>query len=103
MWGNMKNFLFFVVIIFSNFSQAAVISPSSEEIEFKYEATFFTSMSGDEVAIAEMHAQHLFGYLHSPALVQKYKINSNTLGIGAPKLPFKLTIVNVGLESDFRQ
>lgn len=83
-------------------AQAALFSPQGEEIKFSYTATFQTSDESDAVTLADSHSQHLFGFLQSPSLVAGYEINSNTPGIGAPRLPLSFTILKDQTKSGVR-
>ncbi|WP_413613067.1 hypothetical protein [Bdellovibrio sp. HCB-110] len=88
----MKSLAFF--LFFGALSaQAAVLSPSSVEVKFSYMAEFQTTDTSDAVTLADTHMQHLFGYLQSPAMVSKYKINEDTPGVGAPRLPLNYEIL----------
>ncbi|WII70728.1 hypothetical protein QJS83_09675 [Bdellovibrio sp. 22V] len=73
---------------------AAVLSPSSQEVKFSYTAEFQTTdTQEDPVYLADVHAQHLFGYFQSPEIVARYRINSDTPGVGAPRLPLSYEIL----------
>lgn len=83
-------------------SWAQVIAPSAQEVKFSYEATFVAkgevNARGkvvDPETLASDHAQHMLGLFHSPTLIEKFQIDPNQVGgIGAPKMPFKISIVS---------
>lgn len=75
-------------------SLAAVISPSAVEVIFSYQASFQSTQERTALDLANTHAQHLFGYLQSPALVKSFGISRNTPGIGAPRLPMTYEILS---------
>ncbi|MEK2644228.1 hypothetical protein [Bdellovibrio sp. BCCA] len=88
----MKSLAFF--LLFGALSaHAAVLSPSSIEVKFSYSAEFQTTDTSDAVTLANSHMQHLFGYLQSHSMVMKYNINSETPGVGAPRLPLSYDIL----------
>lgn len=92
-----------LLLFFASLSaQAALFAPQGEEIKFSYTATFQTSDDSDAVTLADSHAQHLFGFLQSPSLVAGYKINANSPGIGAPRLPLSFTILKDQIKSGVR-
>ena len=85
-------------------SHAAIFSPQGVEVKFSYTTSFQTSeIDSDPIELAGRHMQHLFGFLHSPALVEGYKINSETPGIGAPRLPVILQITQDQKKSGARK
>lgn len=72
-----------------------VYSPSSVEVKFQYTASFVTEDVETEAAyLADGHASHLFGYMHSPTVVASFRIPDGTGGMGSPKLPNAYTIVS---------
>lgn len=99
----MKSLL--LLIFFSALSShAAIFSPQGVEVKFSYATTFQTSETdADPIELAGRHAQHLFGFLHSPALVAGYNITSDTPGIGAPRLPLNFQITQDQKKSGVRK
>ncbi|NUN07495.1 MAG: hypothetical protein HUU57_17255, partial [Bdellovibrio sp.] len=83
---------------------AGIFSPQGMEVKFSYSTTFQTSETDtDGRELAARHAQHLFGFLHSPALVAGYNLNSDTPGIGAPRLPLTYQITQDQSRSGVRK
>jgi len=89
----MKSLAFILLFALSFSSQAAVLSPNAVEVRFAYAAEFQTTDTADAVTLADNHAQHLFGYLQSPTTVFTYRINQDTPGAGAPRLPLSYEIL----------
>ncbi|KHD89733.1 MAG: hypothetical protein OM95_01280 [Bdellovibrio sp. ArHS] len=89
----MKSLAFLLVLLSAHSAAAAVFSPSSVEVKFTYSTEFMTTDGSDAVTLADLHAQHLFGYMQSPTMVTFYKINSDTPGIGAPRFPLAYEIL----------
>ena len=89
----MKSLTF--LIIFAAISvQAGVLAPSALEVRFSYSSQFQTAQDFDAVYLADTHAQHIFGYMQSPAVVAEFGINHRTLGVGAPRLPLSYQILS---------
>lgn len=95
---------------------AQIISPTAVEVQFSYVATFKFPISAkelkpDAVAVykqqttdtdrALYHAQHMFGLLSSPELMENYGINANhSGGIGAPQAQMNVKILSSTLVAD---
>lgn len=104
----MKNFaanlkmssLFTILLLLFQTEQihAQVISPSAMEVKYSYTATFEVPDSAIETTDqerAQMHASHIFGIFRSPAMTQKYSINSELVeGLGAPSYAMKIKILS---------
>ena len=86
--------MLFRSLFVSSISLAAVLSPEGVEVKFSFQAQFQTSEDGGAVELADAHAQHLFGYFQSPSVVSMFKLNSDTLGVAAPKLPLFYSILS---------
>lgn len=74
-------------VAFSSVSFGQVLGPSIQEVNFNYTAEFLTTDNESEAeSLAQNHAQYLFGVLHSPALVRRFKLNPDLLeGVGSPR------------------
>lgn len=81
-------------LLFSVQVFAGVLSPSSQEVRFSYQAEFQTSQAGDAVNLSDTHAQHLFGYFQSPTVTAQFGIDTETLGVAAPKMPLMYQILS---------
>ncbi len=87
-------FVILISLLLSTQSFAGVLSPSSKEVRFSYQAEFQTSQAGDAVSLSDSHAQHLFGYFQSPTVTSQFRIDAQTLGMGAPKMPMMYQILS---------
>ncbi|QDK36189.1 hypothetical protein [Bdellovibrio sp. NC01] len=88
-------FVLLLSMLFASQSFAGILSVSSKEVRFNYKAEFQTSQTEeDAVNLSYSHAQHLFGYLQSPSVTGSFGIDSQTLGIGAPKMPLNFQIIS---------
>lgn len=90
----MKSLTFLMVLILGFAAQAAVLAPSALEVKFSYSARFQTAEVEDATFLADVHAQHIFGYLQSPGTVAQYGVNARTLGVGAPRFPLSYQILS---------
>lgn len=77
--------------------KAQIISPSAIEVKYSYTTTFEVPVTNPESADedqANYHAQHMFGIMHSPELMDKYGVESATEGgVGAPRAQMNIKII----------
>ena len=77
-------------------AHAQVIGPSITEVKYSYTTTFEIPANAEESTDderAQLHASHLFGLFHSPALVRKMGVPDGIGGIGAPRSQMKIKIL----------
>ena len=99
---HMRAFVFSWVFLGAVAAQAQVHSPTSQEINVSYEATFLARDFDDEPEeAAQLHASHVFGLFHSPVFTRSFGINPKKIeGVGAPRLPNKIKILDTDLVED---
>lgn len=90
---------------FSSAIFAAVISPSSIELNFNFQASFFTSEFNRKANhIADDHASHMFGLFHSSTTINKFGLDSSLVGgVAAPLMPLSINIISDQTQSGVRQ
>ena len=95
----MKTNLCFFIIFYSlvcSFSQAQIVSPSGEEVEYSYEANFITYHSVDYTREVKTHAKHLYGLFKADQFVSSMGLDPYIVaGIGAPRDQMKLEILQI--------
>jgi hypothetical protein len=78
-----------------SFAKAQVISPLGQELELSYTASFILADDDDENDLstaASTHSDYLLGVIKSERLVDKLGVDfSLSEGIGAPRMPIKIT------------
>ncbi|MFZ3230268.1 MAG: hypothetical protein WA160_08690 [Pseudobdellovibrio sp.] len=86
------------LLLFSKPAYSQIISQFGSEVTFRYTATFKVPLNTAEKTDqdrAQMHAQHLFGIMHSAILVRRLSIDSTKLGgIGAPRSQMQIDIIS---------
>ncbi|MBC7420550.1 MAG: hypothetical protein H7328_07465 [Bdellovibrio sp.] len=82
----------------ASITQAQIISPSGQEVNFKYQAHFTIPVSADEQTDqerAQLHASHLFGLFHTPKMIAQYHIPGGMAGgIGSPRAHTNIQILS---------
>lgn len=85
------------LVFLASQSEAQIIAPSAQEVQYSYEATFEVPENehvGDYDS-AYFHATHLFGIFASPRLLNRYDLSPNLVGgIGAPRSQPMITIIS---------
>jgi hypothetical protein len=83
---------------------AQVISPYGEELEITYQTSFIRSNDDEDVVTAaSTHSDYLMGVLKSEALVESLGVSfAGSEGLGAPRLPLKITAVKEKTLADGR-
>ncbi len=83
---------------------AQVISPYGEELEITYQTSFISSNDDEDVVTAaSTHSDYLMGVLKSEALVESLGVSfAGSEGLGAPRLPLKITAVKEKTLADGR-
>jgi len=84
-----------LVAFLSGLVQAQVISPLGQEIEISYTASFLAyDESEDPLIEASSHSDYLLGVLKSENFVESLGVSfMDSEGIGAPRLPLRITHV----------
>ncbi len=90
----MKHIILSVILLFCGWAQAYVISPTSLEVRFSYQAEFQTRDTKPAPDMLVKHAEFLFGYMQANGLTAGTGINHRTPGIGAPAWPPQLTVIS---------
>jgi hypothetical protein len=83
-----------LVYFFSVQTWAAVLSPSSKEVEVQFRAEFITQdWSSASEDLIKNHYQHFFGYFHSRRIVKDFGYRTDvTEGIGVPAIPLNVYV-----------
>ncbi len=87
----------FFVFLSGFYSKAQIIGPSVTEVKYNYTATFEIPVGAEEKSDderAHLHASHLFGLFHTPALVSQMGLPEGAGGIGAPRSQMKIKILS---------
>lgn len=88
----MKKFVLFTLLMSSTLELfAAVLSPSSTELNVKFTAEFITQAEDSAESLIQSHYQHVFGYFHSKTVLREFQINAKkNEGIGVPAIALNL-------------
>jgi hypothetical protein len=77
------------------------LGPNTDELKFSYTAEFVADRDVDQDsfidsddALANLHFNHMFGIFHSPTMVKRLGVPKKIEGVGAPRLPAKLTVLS---------
>jgi hypothetical protein len=92
-----------LTLLFAGLSlNAQILGPSVTEVKFSYTTTFQAPEDndlGDDVALANFHASHIFGIFTSPTIISKLiGPNAVTGGVGAPRTQMKIKILSSEVE-----
>ncbi|MEO5666616.1 MAG: hypothetical protein ABIR96_01020 [Bdellovibrionota bacterium] len=100
----MNHFVALGVLFLSSLASAQVISPLGQELELSYTASFIPKdETQDPKESAKTHSDYLMGVLKSESLVEKLGVDFQKIeGLGAPRLPLKITNVNAKTLPDGR-
>lgn len=91
-----------MTLVLSLSSQAQVISPSGQEINFSVSSIMTASRDQNLTAKEQVqfHVSHLFGLFHSPELITKFKLDPSLIdGIGAPQSDMEIKIISQNIIS----
>jgi hypothetical protein len=88
-----------LTMLFAGLSlNAQILGPSVTEVKYSYTTTFQAPEDndlGDDEALANFHASHIFGIFTSPTIISKLiGPNSVTGGVGAPRTQMKIKILS---------
>jgi hypothetical protein len=85
-------------------AKAQVISPMAQELELSYQASFILGEDEDDIAsAASTHSDYLMGVIKSANFVESLGVSfESSEGIGAPRLPLKITGVKARELADGR-
>lgn len=108
----MRSFLICVVVLcFSTLSLGQVLAPQAEELSFRYRAEFLFSPQDftpedarSSQAMAQLHASHLFGLMHSRGMSESFGLDYDMVGgIGSPRAPVIVTAQRATTAGDRRE
>lgn len=108
----MRSVLLCVALLyFSTLSLAQVLAPQAQELSFKFRAEFLFSPQDfdpqdarSSEAMAQLHASHLFGMMHSRGMSESFGLDYDLVGgIGSPRAPMVVSAQRATTGADRRE